>query len=300
MNRRALLATFATGVSGCLSNSGSPATQPSRTDEPTNTVPSPPPGAEHPPNFDDVDEVTYPASTGGRVTLTVEPADVELPDATVEFEAANTSSTTFRTNLYHWRLHKRVAGQWWDLGVYFPLHEPYSLEPQESHTYTVTIDNGQLDRLAQSLSPSATGSFTLVGVGAGRYAFSLVGRFENATSDRAFSTPFELTGESVEIRPEPGLETARDGDTVDVRRARDDKYDYEFRAEWRDGGDDAPPLVPEWGLRHDGVRNTVPFLSDEVRTVVYSSDNLLPPQRPLDGETFAYDDAAVEFTLREI
>lgn len=306
MDRRLFMVTIPAAVSGCLSLDGST----------TATRPEPPEEANEPPAFADADEVHYPASAGGPIVVTAEPSKAELPGATIEFEATNVGRSRFETNLYDWQLYKYVDERWWFLGVFDPLQSSFALDEGETHAWEATIGNDRNYRRPTALSPSSKSSFTLGGVGSGLYAFSVVGTYGNGVSGIAAVTPFELVGEAVELQPTANLETSREGETVRVT-SPSGSGEYELTARRKSDTDEGAALVPEWGLRQEGIRNSVPYLIGDARRVVYEVDGHPPvfPMEEIDGTTvgirdyefgfiedttFAHEDFAVEFGLREV
>lgn len=289
MKRRALLAILASGVSGCISPGG-PANNPATPD-----------GAEEPPNFHGADEVIYPAFESDRVELTAAPYEAELPQSTIEFRATNNTNTAFETNYEGWRMHKLVDDEWWFLGVFEPLQVIDYLEPSDSQVWEVTINNVTLGTQAEQLAPSAT-SFTVAGLGSGVYTFSIDGAFREGNTSIAIATPFTLGGEDVDIVPTPNIETTREGDTIQVNETDSSGgQEYQIEATRRTSTENVSRLVPEWGLRQTGIRNTVPFLTDEIQNVVFSRSGPTVFDRDrIDGTTFTYKDSAVKFNLIKV
>ncbi len=294
MDRRLFLTAIPATVAGCLSVGEST----------TPTQPKPPEGANEPPSFPDANEVRYPASGGGSILVTVDPSKPELPGANITFEVANHGNDQFTTNFYRWRLHKYVDGRWWNLGVFEYMDELHYLNGGETHTWEATVDNGQIDQLPEKLSPSADSSFTLAGVGSGTYAFSVVGSFEGDGSRFAAATPFQLEGENVTLKPTPFVETEHEGETVRVTYndpSPNIGKEYELTARRRESHDEALTLVPEWGLRQEGIRNTLPLFSQDVEKVVYTTTGHPPGYAMdiIDGSIFDYRDYTIEFKLRK-
>ena len=294
MDRRLFLTAIPTAVAGCLSVGESS----------TPTQPEPPKDAREPPTFPDVNEVRYPASGGGSILVTVDPSTAELPGANITFEVANHGNDRFQTNFYHWRLHKYVEGRWWNLGVFEYMDELHYLNGGETHTWEAVVDNDQLDQLPEKLSPSADSSFSLAGVGSGTYTFSIVGSFGSDNSRFAAVTPFQLEGENVSLTATPFVEVEQEGETMRVTYndpSPDVGKEYELTARRRGSHDDALPLVPEWGLRQEGIRNTLPFFSQDIEKVVYTTLGHPPGYSidVIDGSTFAYHAFIVEFELRK-
>lgn len=287
MKKRALLTLLASGVSGCISPGG-----------PTNH-PSTPEGAEEPPNFPEADEVIYPAFKSDRIEMTAAPYEAELPRSKIEFRVINNTGSVFETNYEGWRMHKLVDGEWWFLGVFEPLQVIDYLEPSDSQIWNVTINNDALGTRAEQLAPSAT-SFTVAGLGSGIHTFSIDGALEGDNTSIAVVTPFTLDGEDVDLVSTPNAETTRNGDTMQVNETGSSRgREHRIEATRRTSAENVPGLVPEWGLRQTGIRNTVPFLTDEIQRAVFSRAGLTVFARDrIDGTTFAYEDSAVEFDLQ--
>lgn len=231
--------------------------------------------------------------------MTADPSEADLPAPTIEFALSNRHVRPFVTNYEDWRLHEWVDGTWWFLGVFEPLGVEDVLWPYTTHRWTVTVDNELLGTLDERLAPSASPSFTLAGLGPGTYAFSAVGAFRGSETSLAAVTPFELGGERIEIVPSPDVETTREGETMLVSET-DTSSGQAYRIEARlvDEAGLAPRLVPAWGLRQEGIRNTIPFLSERIRTAVYTTVG--PPvyeMDRIDGTTFRYDGRFVTFDV---
>lgn len=269
---------------------------------PPGTQPDPPPAAKEAPEFSNVDEVDYPASSGTPVTITVDPSIVNLPDASITVEATNHRGRTFLTSFYQLRLHKYVAGKWWYLGPFEALDQESSLGGGESHMWELTVVNRGIERHPKELSPSSDSTFTLRGIGEGLYAFSIQGRYGRGGPKRAFVTPFEVSGETVKIVPMAEVEANHQGDRITVKEVDPlPGIKHEVTARRRKVGDDTVALVPEWGLRQDGIRNTAPFFSNGVQTVVYTKFGApVYPGIEIDGRTFEYRGYSIEYELREV
>lgn len=287
MKRRPLLALLASGVTGCAA--------PDFAADQGESIPG---GAEEPPEFPEADEVIYPASGEGRIEMTPSTEEAELPVTTIEFQATNTHWNLFETNFHDWRIHTLVDGEWWFLGVFAPFDTADTLWPGESHTWEVTIDNEALGTPAEELAPSARSSVTVTGLGSGIYSFSVVGEFHGDETNVAAVTPFVLGGEDVPLVPSPDVETTREGDTVLVTEMASNAREHRIEAIRRDSTRNTTRLPPEWGLREPGIRNTVPFLSDGVRNVVFSrSQPVVHDENRVEGTTFTYGNSAVAFDL---
>lgn len=234
--------------------------------------------------------------------MNADPYEADPSDPAIEFRISNAHTNPFVTNYHYWRMHKHVDGEWWYLGVFEPHQTLDTLGPSESHTWEMTIDNDSLGTPDEQLAPSASSSFAVAGLGAGIYTFSVVGKFRRDDTTLAVVAPFELTGQDVDLVPASNVETTREGATIRVQETYTSRgREHRIKATRRAATENVPRLVPEWGLRQRGIRNTVPFLGDEIEKAVFSTTGPTVYARDrIDGATFAYGDFAVEFDLIEV
>lgn len=114
MRRRQVLAVTTAG--GCLGgNAEAPETTTSTTETTTAEAPvvGEPLPSDCPVLGDDVRRVVCYPDTDAPLSMTPSAIAASLPDASVSFTLANETETTFSTNFYAWRLHKRVDGEWY-------------------------------------------------------------------------------------------------------------------------------------------------------------------------------------------
>jgi hypothetical protein len=345
MHRRALLASlgaFGTGLAGCLGDA--PDTGASPTDEPTveptatdSATPEPvtepetpasvpdlgvPPAESDCPVFDrdDTDRVVCTAAAGDApepMALVPSADSVATPRGTVSFTLRNDTDVRFDTNLYAWKVWKRVDDDWYHVAPRYWNVPLMFLDPGQSHEWTLTVDNTDLDgRLPHA---GGTSEVTVAGLGGGAYAFGTDGWFQSADHERktAFVARFEVEGPRLDLRPtEEVTATTRDGDTVTVRtavEASEETRRCEFRVtrraadEGRDEGDGTDEgggvreRITEQLLRDRRLRNTLPFFESGVETVRLVEPNGTYPPFGV-GESFvvAYERDRYAVRAREL
>ncbi|SDM81712.1 hypothetical protein SAMN04487949_2687 [Halogranum gelatinilyticum] len=299
MRRRALLSTLGVGLlGGCVadgpggSDGGSttdrttaPTTdEPTADDSTTTTTPRTPdvgvPASETagPPWGDDVMRVVaWPDVTDGT-PIAMRPATQEasLPTAMVDITLANETDVRFDTNFHHWGLWKRVDGEWFYLAPQYWPEPAMSLDTGESHTWTLSVDNTQLDGNVIQNGGSKD-DISLVGLGGGTYAFTTHGNFATEDYEHAhgFAARVDLAGEPVELVPTSDVTaTIRDGDAIVVEVDRGDdggseEVAYTVRRLADDAVVDAEPrrIVTEQALRSRVLRDTLSFFEEGVERV---------------------------------
>ena len=306
MQRRALLTAIGASVfAGCVADespaatgtdtdtpetpSGEPATtttkQPTMTSTPTTPdVGVSPSEAAGPPWDDDIERVVaWPDVTDETaIALTPPTQQGSLPTTTFEFTLTNGTDVRFDTNFYAWRVWKRVDGSWFHVAPTAWPQPLMTLEPAESHTWTLTVDNTTSDGAPFS-HVEGRESISLSGLGGGTYAFTIDGWFatEDYQNGLGFVARFDLSGDPVELAPtDEVVETTREGDTIVVSTdreaggdARKAAYIVDRLAEGESSDGTARRVITEQILRNRELRNTIPFFEDGVETVRLEEQN---------------------------
>lgn len=315
MRRRQVLAALGTvGVAGCLGTSptdsgGStsslaPTTtddDPSTTDaatagSPTTTQAPPQVGRPAPvdgcPTYDDsVARVV--CNDGGSpdapLAMVPDGDPVTLPEDGISFTLANDTDATFETNFYAWRVHKRVDGDWYHVAPMFWNQPLTPLPSGESHTWTVTVDNADLDRPLPTAED--TESVAVPGLGGGEYAFGTDGWFRTHERKTAAVARFRVEGDQVDLVPTESVTVEGvEGDTlVASERVHGEDGDparlVATRVEDPDG--EVTETVTEQLLRWTHRRNAVALFRDrDVRQVRVEGYTPTTPAYGVDGPEF--------------
>lgn len=311
MDRRRLLALLGSaGLGGCLgADPGDPTTgtttQNATTERQTTTgadgtatgTEPPDVGTADPqggPPFDgDVRRYVY-APAADDASLAIAPAEQSgsLPRAEFPFTLTNGTDATFSVNFYAWKLWKRVDGEWFHVAPRMWPQPLMTLGPGDAHTWRLTVDNADLDRpIPRS---EGTEAVTVVGLGAGTYAFGTDGWFEGDGYQNAvgLSARFDLSGDPLELTPTGIDSVERDGDEVVVR---DDPDDESYLATYTVARVDDPPteprrLIAEQIIRDTPLRNALAHFESGVRKVVYRAETTTyPPFGVREPRYVAYD-----------
>lgn len=182
--------------------------------------------------------------------------------------------------------------------MYQPLEGMRTLSPGESHEWSLSVDNESLGSDAESIYPSSNRDVDVTGLGSGRYAFSVAGEWRVDSEWRPVGVvaTFDAGGATVDVEPAPDLTKEEDGSVLSVTDSEEFVgREYEIRAAVADDG--GVPLVPEWALRLEGVRNTVPFLGGEFDEVEYRTDDAVAFAPEETGRSYEYGETAVEFEV---
>lgn len=232
-----------------------------------------------------------------------DPERAELPRAEVACRLENDSEGRFETNFYNWSLHRYRDGEWFHLGPYAipqPLHR---LEPGETHTRRLVVDNTDLERVRPPEVDGADGEHgaSRHGLGPGAYALAISSSSEGP--ETVYAAAFALEGEEVSlVAPETVVGTERDGDRRVVRvesTSPDHELDrYDLTVRRRSDPPRAPHrLVTEqlYHLRNAGLRAALANAGDVAGVVVRGDDSQVtrdlaggrgPDFLEYDGETF--------------
>lgn len=264
------------------------------------------------PPFDDANRVVcYEAVDPEESPLVLVPETQSVqPNQPTKFTLRNQSEQRFNTSLYHWRLYKRVDGNWhyivpesWRLPI-------TALRAGEDHAWTVTVpadrvsDGNPIERVR------GTESLTIAGLGGGHYAFGVDGWFTSDSSDErtALAAGFEVNADPLELTVTEYIEeTEWDGETVVARSTRGDPIDDDdqpdtFILERIDSSDpDTNRVIAEQVVRNGQLRDTITlsrkFDADRVRLEEFSDS--IPPFGIRDDRTYEYQGTRYRVTTRE-
>lgn len=159
------------------------------------------------------------------IRLVPSATSVALPSFDLTFTLHNGSDTPLETNFYDWTLSKRVDGSWYRLGPTVVPSAMFSLDPGDSHRWTLHGEGG--------LSAEATGplrarkrAFTVGGIGGGEYAFAADARVGEGGDAQWFDIGARFTVEGDRLVVEPT-------DTVGSTRVDGDRLLAEYRSDYR-------------------------------------------------------------------
>lgn len=303
--RRLLAAVGAAGsaFAGCL---GGPAD--AADDDPTTPEGFPP----NCPNYDVAEVVCYDHVDPDAVDAVLDPSDRVLPPGeSISFTLRNRSDRLLQTNFYNWRVDKHADGEWYHVAPRMVLQPLMGIPAGDSHTWTVTVDNGGIADGESVPSVSDTEDVALSALGGGHYAFRGRGWFEgdDHEQDVAFAATFEFDGDPLELTPTNAIaETEWDGDVLIANSTRGDPDGESTRLgayelERVDSPAEAPRrLITEQVLRRDRLRDAIALAdahdADRVRIEEYDSTTPIFGSRS-DG-AYAYEGEQYEVTTREL
>ena len=294
MRRRSLIAavsTLGSGLlAGCLGSPGGGPTTTTSTDG----------GVDCPRYSDRVETVVCtPDLDDPEARCAMRPAGASgsLPQTDLEFTLANERESRYESNFYAWRLQKHVDGAWYHVAPQFWPEPLMQLDPGDSHTWQLTVDNTDLDRSLPH--PQGSDSATVVGLGGGTYSFGVEGRFAGDQADTmtAFVTRFELEGPELTLRPTPGVEDrVRDGDAVRLTWRREEGEPVTYRVtELKSMPDDAVPVIAEQVMRDDALRNALALFERWTRFVeIETSGPALSPGAMSEAQTIEFQGTAYQ------
>ena len=227
----------------------------------------------------------------------------------VEFTLRNGSEHTLYTNFYDWNVHKHVGGEWHHVAPR-AVNQPLMMVPGgESHTWTVTVDNGDIEDGEPVPRVSATEDVALAGLGGGHYAFRARGTLEGHEDELAFAATFEFDAEPIALTPTNAVETTYwDGETLVAESSRgnpDGEYDrlgaYEL-SRVDTPLEKARTVITEQVLRNEQLRDTLALAhqydADAVRLEEYDGTRPIFGSRT-DG-VVAFQGERFEVTTREL
>jgi len=230
------------------------------------------------------------------------------PEEPVSFTLHNTSDRTLSTNFYDWRLHKRVDGQWYSVAPRFVNEPLMTVEPGDTHTWELTVDNDGIED-GQPVRPvSGVEDLDLTGIGRGHYAFRARGWFEGQDheTDTAFAATLDFEGESLSVTPSNAIDrTEWEGETLVAESNRGDADDEDYRLgayelERVESADGSRTMITEQVLRRTQLRDVVALVlehdADSVRLEEY---NATYPIFGIDeGRRVTYEGETFEITSR--
>ncbi|WP_435344816.1 hypothetical protein [Haloarchaeobius sp. HRN-SO-5] len=186
-----------------------------------------------------------------------------LPEQ-VRFTFVNKSREATRCG--HWNLYKLVDDSWYHVGPFTHTTDCRIAVPGEAVTWTLNAYPGEA-------LPTSGGAYDVGYLGGGRYA-AVAGYGHDSVRSAAL---VELTGDAVELVPTEGVTSSRSGTTVTVTSPRYEDGERPPSATLTLTRTDADPertLVREQVMRRRfrGLRNTLPFLDDDVEAVVLRTD----------------------------
>lgn len=299
MKRRPVLALLAGAASaGCLGGGVGLGT----TNRTTVTAPE-----ECPPFDSDVKEVFCSPGADEPLSFDSGGQSGSLPRAEFDFTLTNEASERFEVNFYGWSVWKYVRGEWFRVAPRgYPVPLMY-LDPGDSHSWHLTVDNSDLDRPI----PRAEGTeeMTVVGLGGGTYAFGTDGWFSSRSHEdqTGVATHFELTGDQIPLEPVGIDRTERDGDRVlayDEPTGNGDRAVY--RATRVENSPEEPRrMITEQVLRRRMLRNALAHFESGVRQVRLESGTTAYPAFGVgetryveyEGETYSIETERLEGEL---
>ncbi|AFZ73314.1 hypothetical protein [Natronobacterium gregoryi] len=258
--------------------------------------------------YDDVDD--------DRVFLEPSSRTATIGKDSVEFTLRNESDQRLATNVYNWRVDKRVDGEWYrvaPLGYNQPL---MYVDPGGSHTWTFTPTDEEIDgEDGRPRGSGGTEDLTVPALGPGDYAFRARGWFEDERDEEilAFAVPVELEGDPFELTPSETIEEVDEkGGTLVARSSRGDPNGehhrlgaYELTVLESAPGDleDEPqPTITEQLLRRPRLRDAIALADDhDVSTVhLEEYDAVYPIFGSRSDGVYEYQDTYYRVQTREL
>ncbi len=284
LNRRHLLGVVGAGtLAGCLDTGGltgpsnDPGESPGNGGDPLESSDPPDDLPSSCPDYgDSVDRVVCYDDIDPQEDAYLEPSSRAVEDGgELEFTLINDGDDRLQTNFYNWRVDKHVDGEWHRVAPRAVNQPLMSLDPGETHTWTVRIDNGGIED-GDGVEPTGgTAEIDLEGLGAGAYAFRGRGWFEADSHEDAiaFAATFELEGEPLVLTTTGAIDdTERDGDTLVARSDRGDPddeytrlgaYELEVIGDANGVGEQEPvPVITEQVLRQPRLRDAIALASE--------------------------------------
>lgn len=261
------------------------------------------------PEYDRVIEVVcYDTADVDDVAGYLEPASetVALGEQ-VDFTLRNESDRGLETNFYDWALHKYVDGEWYHVDPQEVNDPLMRLEPGDSHTWSLTVENDSV--LAGESIPrtSGTDEISVHGLGGGYYAFRGRGWFEDESYEDAvaFAGTFELEAEPIPLVPTETVEAVgMDGETLVTESSRgdDDQPLAAYELERVEDRDAEQTLITEQVYRSEQLRDTLAFLFEyEVdRVRLEEPTGSVPPFAMSPDGRFTFQGETFEVTAEEL
>lgn len=340
MHRRSFLASVggfaALGVAGCLDDrstggpggddpSGGDATPTATPGTPTDgtatgpgtptATPTPPGTPPHdapfPPGREDVDRLVWyreVSDPDGRLHLSYSASSVALPGE-VSFTLHNNADRRFMTNFYNWALYRWEGGRWRHVAPLLVNEPLMTLEPGESHTWTVTLSDGNLE--TPEFRASGTSEVTVEPVGGGHYAFAVEGWWDGQDETPTYehktvcAARFEAEGRQLPLVPSSAVTgTRREGDTVVVAAENprgSDGTPATYVLTRDDSASDPRELVTEQVYRQWPLRDALAHAdgAGEVRVETTTGTTPLFGVREDEDPAVAYDGATFRIGAEE-
>ncbi|MDJ1432543.1 hypothetical protein [Halostagnicola sp. A-GB9-2] len=289
-NRRHVLGVIGAGtLAGCLDTGGltgssnGPGESPGNGDDPLESSDPPNDLPSSCPDYgDSVDRVVcYDDLDSEADDAYLEPSVRTVDEGEeIEFTLVNDSAVGLETNFYNWRIDKYVDDEWHRVAPRAVNQPLMRLEPRETHTWTVTIDNDGIEDGEAVGLVGGTSDIDLAGLGAGAYAFRGRGWFEDEGHDEAiaFAATFELEGQTLGLTAmDAVVDTEWEGETLVAHSDRgdpDDEYTtlgaYELEVINNDvlEGVEPEPVITEQLLRQPQLRDTIALAHEYESSIV--------------------------------
>lgn len=202
-----------------------------------------------------------------------------LPTASFAFTLRNHTDAALSLGPYAWKVHKHVAGQWYLIGPWAWLLVGMDVKPGGSFTWSLAIDNTDLDRPLTTSLGEHYETIPFHGLGAGKYTFGITGWFNQPQTDHddehqlAVASAFELEGKPLALTPTTTPQQIdQDGDTLTVTMpdgsGHTDRPWYEFIVTKRTDPPEAPRrLIIEQIIRETPLRNALAHFDEDVQRV---------------------------------
>lgn len=214
-------------------------------------------------------------------------------DTQIGFEMINNTHEQLQCG--HWDLYKLVDGEWFHVAPTGHTDDCRILVPGGREQWGLRAFNGQA--VSCSTGDCNCDGLTQGYLGGGEYA--VVVGYGHATNESG--ALIELVGDSVTVIPTEDVSTARDGDTVTVTTDRhgDGKRPADATFSLTRADSAGERIIAEQVMTRGrfapsdgGLRNALPFLTDEVNRIVVETD-----ERAVDG-VLGYDSSSRRFRFR--
>ncbi|WP_058992694.1 hypothetical protein [Haloarcula sp. CBA1127] len=214
-------------------------------------------------------------------------------DAQIGFEVVNNSHK--RLQCGHWDLYKLVDGEWFHIAPMGHTADCRLLSPGGREQWGFRAFNRQ--SVGCSTGDCHCDGLTQGYLGDGEYA--VVAGYGHATANSGALV--ELVGDRAAVTPTDGVSTARDGDTLTVTTSRhgDGEHPADATFSLTRTSSASERVIAEqvmasgrFATYEGGLRNALPFLTDDVRHVVVRTD-----ERAVDG-VLGYDSNSRRFRFR--
>ena len=214
-------------------------------------------------------------------------------DTQVGFETVNNSHE--RLQCGHWDLYKLVDDEWFHIAPTVHTADCRVLVPGGRERWGLRSFNGQAVRC--NTGDCYCDGLTQGYLGGGEYA--VVAGYGHATNESGALV--ELVGDRTAVTPTDSVSTAREGDTVTVTTSRhgDDERSADAAFSLTRADSASERVIAEqvmasgrFATSESGLRNALPFLTDDVRRVIVETD-----ERAVDS-VLGYDANSRRFRFR--